>query len=511
MASYMGPDDRQAIVKRPKPVNGSYSPEEAQGAEIWAAVQSVDGVVERGHLEKLSGNGKYQKRYFILNGGFLMYWPNEKTQKTGAMPDAVLDLLKVEDVKHEGSTIEIKGPTVTFILQNTKPRKDKDEPVAKWSSWLGGAVYATKQKAYVAAMGQASVKDKVLECVEFADADGDNHKFQLTDATRNLTYSIDGTTKIKIILNLSLEYLPSGNYILHVYGANSGVQSTCDVMVNKLQGFATINEIYRIYEMEGGERSIEYTDSDGDKIKFQVEDEQSLTMIANGTKIVSRMSKLKLEDLPNGDCKLELVGTSENPNMKSPFRSTIPSPLGRGVADEIMKLFEGTSYWHKNDEPEAGAAEAEGATAKAESVDEAAPAGEGEDPSHSGTLQKRGRNAFSTKYRQREVSLYKDTDSGLWYVKYCDSSGAEKGCFVLSNCTIESVDKDGTEFKIHTSHPQKPTYSFKASDAAEKQVWSGKLEVAIGLTNQKAFAKKQKSKRRLSAAAPAVLPGAAPT
>ena len=130
---------RETLVKRPQPISGSYSLKDEQIADIWAAVQSMNEVAERGHLEKLSGNGKYQKRFFVLNGGFLMYWPNEKSQKKGGMPDAALDLTKVQDVKFQGSGIEITSKTLTFAVKNTKPRKDKDEPVKTWKVWLDAA------------------------------------------------------------------------------------------------------------------------------------------------------------------------------------------------------------------------------------------------------------------------------------------------------------------------------------------------------------------------------------
>ena len=82
---------------------------------------------------------------------------------------------------------------------------------------------------------------------------------------------------------------------------------------------------------------VSYRDTDGDPIKFKIENDGSMTYYVNGRVEVHHLTKLETRTNHTGSVKISLNGTSGG--HWSPLRiTTVPSP-GRATSDAILSLF----------------------------------------------------------------------------------------------------------------------------------------------------------------------------
>lgn len=129
--------------------------------------------------------------------------------------------------------------------------------------------------------------------------------------------------------------------ILSVVKAEDGKSFLLRVAVPKMN--ADIDTSMNSYDSSGSS-SVEFTDTDGDEIKFQIGEDQSLVYYVGGKLRCNQVSKLWVDRLPNGDFKVHVKGPPLNLNGNEvSSRTTIPSSTGHAMVDKILEMFKSST------------------------------------------------------------------------------------------------------------------------------------------------------------------------
>ena len=129
--------------------------------------------------------------------------------------------------------------------------------------------------------------------------------------------------------------------ILSVVKAEDGKSFLLRVAVPKMN--AVIDTSMNSYESSGSS-NIEFTDTDGDEIKFQIGEDQSLMYYVRGKLECNQVSKLWVDHLPNGDFKVHVRGPPLIFNGKEVASvTTIPSSMGHAMVGKILGMFESST------------------------------------------------------------------------------------------------------------------------------------------------------------------------